>query len=144
LTDKTDDCSVKFKYGDTINVIFHRDEFGNTKSNAIVTSCDIVSDEFTFKVKAEKLSLKISFRPVDSDSWLNLGRIDSRTFFADIRTLKRDNNGSFVWFLINDTASRVQSQRQLMHGTFHVYTKNLRLTKKFNLVKPTQEEVFYT
>lgn len=115
LTDKDDDCSVKFKYGDDINVIIRKDDFGNTKSNATITSCDIVSDEFTFKVKAEKQSPKISYASVNTDTWLNLGRADSRTFFADTRTVKKDANGAYIWVLMNDAASRIQSQKQLMH-----------------------------
>ncbi len=45
----------------------------------------------------------------------DVAHLEGFSFFADISTLKRDNSGSFVWVLINETASRVQSQRQMMH-----------------------------
>lgn len=102
-------CGVAISYGETLNVVAYKDSEGVTSNG--VGICNIVSDEFAEKVKQEIKNPKEAYKSVDTSSWLQFHKSISQTFFADTKRVTKDEYGSYIWVLLNDTSANVKSQK---------------------------------
>lgn len=105
-------CGVSINYGDTLNVVAFKSSEGVTSNG--VSVCNIVSDEFAEKVKAEIKSPHEAYKSVDTNSWLQFHKSTSQTYYAETKRVMTDEYGSYIWVLMND-ATTSKSQKIRLH-----------------------------
>lgn len=106
-------CGVAISYGETLNVIAHKNSEGVTSNG--VSICNIVSDEFASKVKAELKSPNEAYNAVDTSGWTQFHKTNTQTFFADTKRVTKDEYGSYILVLVNDTNMKGKSQKTKLH-----------------------------
>ena len=106
-------CGVAISYGETLNVVAYKDSEGITSNG--VSVCNIVSDEFAEKVRQEIKNPNEAYKSVDSSSWLQFHKNDAQTAYADTKRVTKDEYGSYIWVLLNDTSANVKSQKTKLH-----------------------------
>lgn len=106
-------CGVAISYGETLNVVAYKDSEGITSNG--VSVCNIVSDEFAEKVRKEIKNPNEAYNTVDSSSWLQFHNSNAQTLYADIKRVTKDEYGSYIWVLLNDTTANVKSQKTKLH-----------------------------
>jgi hypothetical protein len=106
-------CGVAISYGDTLNVVAYKDSEGMTSNG--VGICNIVSDDFAEKVRQEIKNPNEAYKSVDTSSWLQFHKSNAQTFLADTKRVTKDEYGSYIWVLLNDSAANVKSQKTKIH-----------------------------
>ena len=96
-------CGATVSYGDTLNVIAFKNSEGVTSN--YVGICNIVTDDFAEKVRAEIKNPNETYKSVDTTSWLQFHKTNSQTYYAETRRVTRDDDGAFIWVLMNDTST---------------------------------------
>jgi hypothetical protein len=105
-------CGVSVGYGDTLNVVAFKNSEGVTSNG--VSVCNLVSDEFAEKVKAEIKNPHEAYNSVDASSWLQFHKTTSQTYYAESKRVMKDEYGSYIWVLMND-ATTSKSQKTRLH-----------------------------
>lgn len=106
-------CGVTVSYGETLNVVAYKDSEGFTSN--YVGICNIVTYDFSEKVRKEIKNPNEAYNSVDTSSWLQFYKSNAQTFFADTKRVTKDENGSYIWILLNDTTANVKSQKTRLH-----------------------------
>jgi hypothetical protein len=106
-------CGVNVDYGDTLNVVAYKDSEGITSNS--VSVCNIVSDEFAEKVRNEIKTPNEAYNSVETNSWQQFHKSNSKTFYADTKRVTKDEYGSYIWVLMNDASANVKSQKTRLH-----------------------------
>ena len=102
-------CGVVVNYGDILNVVAYKDSEGVTSTS--VGICNVVSDEFAEKVRKEIKTPNEVYKSVDTNSWFQFHKSIAQTFYADTKHVTKDEYGSYIWVLLNDTSENVKSQK---------------------------------
>ena len=102
-------CGVAISYGETLNVVAYKDSDGITSNG--VGICNIVSDEFVEKVRQEIKNPDEAYKSAETSSWLQFHKSNAQTFYADTKHVTKDEYGSYIWVLLNDTSANVKSQK---------------------------------
>ena len=102
------DCGLDVSYGQTLFVITPIK--GLIIPNK-VSVCNTVSESFAAKVKEELKKSNAAFKSVDTTEWVLLEKTRNKSLYADFKSVTKDEFGSYIWLLSNDTSADFKSKK---------------------------------
>jgi hypothetical protein len=103
------DCSRRVKYGETLFVIAHKNSEGYTSND--VNFCNTTTENFAHSVKNEHANPSYAYKSVEPSDWTQLLKTDTQSFYADTKNVTKDEYGSYIWVLMNDSDLMYKSRK---------------------------------
>jgi hypothetical protein len=105
-------CGFSLVYGDILNIVAQKN--GDDLISNYVGVCNIVSDEFVEMTTKEIKNPSKAYNSVEVSSWKQFYSSGLQTFYADTKRITKNNYGSYIWILMNDS-STLKSQKTRLH-----------------------------
>jgi hypothetical protein len=103
------DCSRRVSYGEILYMIAHKNSEGISSNK--VSVCNTTSEKFAESVKKEHANPSDAFKAIDTSDWMKLNKTATQSLFADTKNVTKDEYGSYIWVLLNDSSAKYKSQK---------------------------------